>query len=101
MGNRASKLPQLSRKVPCKLESRFMHSDPDIRLFIGENLVKIVELNRWAAREISQEPLDKESVLAALLAKASVKVDSEWFGSLDHPKKDQLRHMVMLNIECT
>ncbi len=66
--------------------------------------MKIVELNKWAAREISQESLDtetEETRLAALLAKASVKVDSEWFGSVTHPKKDQLRDIVMLNIECT
>ena len=99
MGNRSSK----TQSLPSKIVSRLVHKDPEIRLFLDENTMKIVALNKWAAREISQEPSDGDTDttrLAALLAKASVKVDSEWFGSVTHPKKE-LRDKLMLNIECT
>jgi hypothetical protein len=100
MGNRSSK----TQSLPSKIVSRLVHKDPEIRLFLDENTMKIVALNKWAAREISQEPSDGDTDttrLAALLAKARAKVDSEWFGSLNHPKKEELRDIVMLNIEFT
>jgi hypothetical protein len=102
--DRNSKKQQMLQEVPCKMVSRLVHKDPEIRLFLDENTVKIVALNKWAAREISQESSDCETektrLLAVLLAKASDKVDNEWFGSLNHPRKDELRDIVMFNIEC-
>jgi hypothetical protein len=86
--------------------SRVMHKDPEIESFLDENTDKIQELKKWAAVEISKEPSDSESAeakvaaLSELRVKAITKVESEWFVSIDHPKKDRFKDIVMLNIEC-
>ncbi len=57
--------------------------------------------------EVSKEPSDSESeeakvaALSELRIKAIAKVENEWFVSIDHPKKDRFKDIVMLNIECT
>jgi hypothetical protein len=106
MGNRSpsKQLQAVSQDVPTKLMSRFILKDPEIEKFLDENEEKILALRKWAASEITKEPMDRESEktkLASLLENASTKVDMEWFFSIDHPKKGQLKDMVMLDIQCT
>ena len=90
--------------VQTKLVSRFILKDPEIEKFLDENEGKILALRKWAASELTKEPMDREfekTKLASLCVNASAKVDMEWFCSIDHPKKDKLKDMVMLDIQCT
>lgn len=86
------------QEVPCRIVSRCIHKDPEIQIFLEENEGKILALKKWAVREITKEPMDRETKLAALCANASAKIDMEWFDLVNHPKKDQLKDIVMLNI---
>jgi hypothetical protein len=84
--------------------SRAMLKDPELQKFLDENEGKILELRKWAAREITKERMGREhdkAKLAGLCADASAKVDIEWFCSINHPKKEKFKDIVMLNIQCT
>jgi hypothetical protein len=92
------------QEVPCKIVSRCIHKDPEIQKFIDENEGEILALKKWAVREITNEPMARETKLAALCVSASAKIDMEWFDLVNHPKKNQLKDimmLVMLYIQCT
>ena len=89
------------QEVPYRIVSRFIYRDPEIQIFLVENEGKILALMKWAAREITKEPMDRETMLAALCVNASAKIDMEWFDLVNHQKKDQLKDIVMLNIQGT
>jgi hypothetical protein len=87
--------------VPNRIVSRFIYKDPEIQKFLDVNEGKLLALMKWAAMEITKDPMDRETELAALCVNASAKVDMEWLDLVNHPKKDQLKDILMLNIQWT
>ena len=79
-----------------------MHcADRDMECFVSENSSKIQEMKDWAANEARREfptPTPKTEVLArikAMRTKVEIKLDSDWFCSVDHPKKQNFKNYVM------